>query len=129
MMKKEFEKLIGREIPSSVYLEIEQEYMESPKEKAEFAAEWTAERIDNLICKRYFEMEMKVLEADAKITGYQGQIQKWQERCIMNDHSLRAKRKEIDELWDEIGKKDKEIERLETAIRDLKAKLYDKKTA
>ena len=125
-MKCEFEKLIGRQIPNGAYLEIEEAYMKSEKDKTAFTAEWTPEKIDSLICKKYFEMEMKVLEVEAKVSGYQNEILRNQSRQIQNNESMRTANAEIENLWDEISKRDSQIENLENEIKNLKAKLYDK---
>lgn len=122
MMKHEFEKLIGRQIPTGAYEEIEEAYRESQKEKTEFATEWTAEKVDSIVCKKYFEMEMKYLGTEYKIAGYQNHIKQQQERIV----SLQSRN---NDLWNEHYQKDEQIEKLETEIQELKAKLYDKKSA
>lgn len=120
MMKHEFEKLIGRQIPTGAYEEIEEAYVNSQKEKIEFAKEWTAEKVDAIVCKKYFEMEMKCLANEYKVSGFQDYIKQQQDRIS----SLKSK---SNELWNEHYKKDEHIEKLEAEIQELKAKLYDKR--
>jgi septal ring factor EnvC (AmiA/AmiB activator) len=120
MMKHEFEKLIGRQIPNGAYLEIEEAYVESNKDKEEFAAEWTAEKVDSMVCKKYFDMEMKYLGTEYKVSGYQDHIKKQQEKIV----SLQCKN---DRLWKEHYEQEERINTLEQEIIELKSKLYDKK--
>jgi septal ring factor EnvC (AmiA/AmiB activator) len=119
MMKCEFEKLIGRQVPVEVYMEIESEYMASNKEKAEFTAEWTAERIDSLICKKFFEMNMMVLESESKVSGYQNRIQELNTNLGSKQTRLWQEEKENSELYGRISA-------LEEEVKELKARLYDK---
>jgi predicted RNase H-like nuclease (RuvC/YqgF family) len=119
MMKHEFEKLIGRQIPTGAYLEIEEAYVESKKEKSEFALEYTAEKVDEIVCRKYFEMEMKQLAAEYKVSGYQDHIKKQQEMIV----DLKCRN---DKLWNEHYGLEEEIGKLEEQIEKLKAKLYDK---
>lgn len=119
MMKHEFEKLVGRQIPVEVYMEIETEYMKQDNDKTNFAGQWTAEMIDSLICKKFFDMNMKVLEAESKIEGYQNRIEFLNSRLQTEQSAKWNTQKENYELWDRIAS-------MEEEIKGLKARLYDK---
>jgi chromosome segregation ATPase len=129
MLKQEFEKLIGRQIPTSVYLEIEEAYMDSDKDKVTFAEEWTAEKMDLLICNKYFEMEISVVKAEGEFEGLKNHFQKYQEAMIRDRERINNLYYDREKLYAEITEKDCQIKGLETEIQKLKAKLYDKKVA
>jgi hypothetical protein len=115
MLQREFEELIGRKIPSEVYNKIEAEYMATEAAKEDFSKGWTAEKIDSLICKTFFEMQMGVLAINSyiqEIERYRKVLHDTQERNrILEDRNYRLSNRESD---------------LEDEIEQLKAKLYDK---
>lgn len=126
MLKSEIERIVGREIPNSIYLELESERMKSGKDTIEFLNNYFPEEIDKLICRKYFEMEMKVIEAEGRILGYQRTMARYHEQDTADMEIINKYAHEAAEANRNVQRKDMYIKSLNEEIQKLKAELYDK---